>query len=88
MAGNGGPTSGVARRVGDGAPLVLSPRSTGERLGLLAAILSSSRWVGRWQARARDRRLLASFDDRMLRDIGLDRASLDTESTGSFWRRR
>jgi len=45
-------------------------------------------WVGRWQMRARDRRLLASFDDRMLRDIGLDRASVDTESTGSFWRRR
>src|SRR5690242_18505223 len=42
MAGNGGPMSGVARRIGDGAPTVLSARFIRERLGLLAAILSSS----------------------------------------------
>jgi drug/metabolite transporter (DMT)-like permease/uncharacterized protein YjiS (DUF1127 family) len=46
------------------------------------------RWIERWHALARDRRVLASFDDRMLRDIGLDRASVDTESTRSFWRLR
>ena len=46
------------------------------------------RWIERWHALARDRRVLASFDERMLRDIGLDRASVDTESTRSFWRLR
>jgi hypothetical protein len=32
--------------------------------------------------------LVASFNDRMLRDIGLDRASIDDDSTTSFWRLR
>jgi drug/metabolite transporter (DMT)-like permease/uncharacterized protein YjiS (DUF1127 family) len=49
------------------------------------------RLVGRiiaWHKRARGRRLLASFDDRMLRDIGIDRARAANESTASFWRLR
>src|SRR5690242_17805303 len=46
-----------------------------------------ARWVERWQVRARDRRLLSSLDDHALRDLGLDRADVDTESTHSFWRR-
>ena len=41
-----------------------------------------------WHERVRSRRLLASFDDRMLRDIGIDRATIENESTASFWRDR
>jgi uncharacterized protein YjiS (DUF1127 family) len=41
-----------------------------------------------WRERARGRRLLASFDDRMLRDIGIDRARIEKESASSFWRYR
>ncbi len=49
-----------------------------------------ARWVERivsWRRRARDRRLLARRDDRLLRDIGLDRGAVEDESTTSFWRR-
>jgi uncharacterized protein YjiS (DUF1127 family) len=38
--------------------------------------------------RVRDRRLLARYDERMLRDIGIDAAAVDNESTVSFWRLR
>lgn len=36
--------------------------------------------------RARDRRLLERRDDRLLRDIGIDRGAVEDESTASFWR--
>jgi uncharacterized protein YjiS (DUF1127 family) len=41
-----------------------------------------------WDQRRRDRRRLASLDDRMLRDIGIDRATAGSDSTSSFWRLR
>jgi uncharacterized protein YjiS (DUF1127 family) len=39
-----------------------------------------------WNRRARDRRQLASLDDRALRDMNIDRATVENESTMSFWR--
>jgi len=36
----------------------------------------------------RDRRLLASLDDRTLRDIGIRRDSVERDSTSSLWRLR
>src|SRR3954452_18667185 len=39
-----------------------------------------------WRERARCRRVLASFNDRMLRDLGIDRAVVEGESTS--WLRR
>lgn len=36
--------------------------------------------------RAQERRRLARLDDRLLRDIGLDRATADTEAGKPFWR--
>jgi len=39
-----------------------------------------------WQERARTRRRLASFDDRLLSDIGLTRADVATEYDKPFWR--
>lgn len=47
-----------------------------------------ARWIERWRMRVRDRRLLASFDDHALRDLGIDRTDVETESTHSFWRGR
>lgn len=41
-----------------------------------------------WDQRRRDRRLLASLDDGNLRDIGIDRATAESDSTTSFWRLR
>ncbi len=41
-----------------------------------------------WNRRVRDRRLLARCDKRMLRDMGIDAAAVDNESTVSFWRVR
>jgi uncharacterized protein YjiS (DUF1127 family) len=45
-------------------------------------------WVEWWQTHMRDRRLLSSLGHHALRDLGLDRADVDTESTQSFWRSR
>ena len=38
-----------------------------------------------WQDRSRERALLATYDDHMLRDIGLSRADVDRESRKPFW---
>ena len=39
-----------------------------------------------WHERTRQRRQLASLDDRALRDIGIDRASAHFEASKPFWR--
>ncbi len=39
-----------------------------------------------WAERARQRRLLATLDDRLLDDIGLSRADVSRESDKPFWR--
>jgi uncharacterized protein YjiS (DUF1127 family) len=38
-----------------------------------------------WRERARQRRNLASLDDRMLKDIGIDRATARKEADKPFW---
>ena len=42
--------------------------------------------LGAWQERASARRALARLDDRMLSDIGVDRATADDEINKPFWR--
>ena len=44
--------------------------------------------VALWRQSARDQDSLANLDDRALRDIGLDRASVEQESSMWFWRLR
>jgi len=42
--------------------------------------------IAEWRARARDRRELASLDNRSLRDMGLDHASVWAECEKPWWR--
>lgn len=39
-----------------------------------------------WMQRAEERRMLGELDERMLRDVGIDRAALLLESEKPFWR--
>ena len=39
-----------------------------------------------WQDRASSRRMLRGLDDHMLRDIGIDRATADSEGSTPLWR--
>jgi uncharacterized protein YjiS (DUF1127 family) len=48
-------------------------------LGAFASVI-----VG-WFERSRQRRALATLDDRLLRDIGLTRAEAQREATKPFW---
>jgi uncharacterized protein YjiS (DUF1127 family) len=50
-----------------------------------AALVRLDETIGRWHTRARDRRALASLDDRMLLDVGLTRADVQRESAKLFW---
>jgi uncharacterized protein YjiS (DUF1127 family) len=59
--------------------------------GAAGALRALARLVGHvvsWDRRVRAGQMLASLDDRMLRDIGIDRATAESGSTASFWRFR
>jgi uncharacterized protein YjiS (DUF1127 family) len=43
--------------------------------------------LGEWADRVRQRRHLMALDDRILRDIGLDRGHIISEAEKPFWRR-
>jgi uncharacterized protein YjiS (DUF1127 family) len=50
-----------------------------------------ARWLEHfvaWYQGFADRRLLASLDDRQLRDLGIDRSAVGGGSTSSYWRLR
>lgn len=49
-------------------------------------LISSIDMVGIWRQRLRQRRHLASLDDRLLRDVGLTRADATRETAKPFWR--
>ena len=50
------------------------------------AIGSALNRLARWRALRLEREHLASFDDRMLQDIGLTRADVEREYHKPFWR--
>ena len=66
---------------------------TTETLSMLVVpLLRAGAALGRWLWRltladtvARERRTLAMLDDRLLRDIGVDRATAHAESAKHYW---
>ena len=67
-------------------------RSPGQGLGartvrsLIYALRQAATVLREWQRRRRDRAVLAAFDDRMLRDIGVTRVDALFEINKPFWR--
>ena len=60
--------------------------TTGTRPGLGHLLLRTPGMLNLWYERSRQRRQLAGLDDRLLRDIGIDRATVETEISKPFWR--
>jgi uncharacterized protein YjiS (DUF1127 family) len=56
------------------------------RLRLAADVVQLASQCSDWSCRARQRRLLVTLDDRMLKDIGLTRADAMVEADKPFWR--
>ena len=59
-------------------------RSLAERI--TAAALAAFAQVREWRERARSRHALLRLDDRMLRDLGIDRATAEYKGSLPFWR--
>lgn len=55
-------------------------------LGLGCLFLAALQTVELWYERDRQRRRLAQLDDRLLRDIGIDRLAAMEEFSKPFWR--
>lgn len=53
---------------------------------LVSILETAARVVYTWQARADERRHLASLPDHILKDVGLDRMQVATEVEKPFWR--
>lgn len=53
--------------------------------GLGRLIFSTPRTLKLWYERHRQRRRLAQLDERLLRDIGIDRAEAMREVSKAFW---
>lgn len=64
------------------ASLTLKPR----RSFVLQAVVGVFEQLAVWQDRRRQRFALARLDDRMLRDIGLTYADVDSEISKPFWK--
>tara|TARA_R110002096_G_scaffold189927_1_gene370734 strand:- start:995 stop:1240 length:246 start_codon:yes stop_codon:yes gene_type:complete len=56
-----------------------------ERIEALVQMISNT--LSQWASRSRDRRHLASMNERMLQDIGLSRGSLEIELSKYFWQK-
>ncbi len=64
-----------------------APIRTGAILSVLAgAVVRAACMVQQWRERARQRHVLATLDDRMLKDIGVSRATARMEVEKPFWR--
>ncbi|WP_417791767.1 DUF1127 domain-containing protein [Stutzerimonas xanthomarina] len=60
-------------------------RSAIPRFSLAATLRAAWQQLGRWHALYRQRQQLASLSDEMLKDIGLSRADIETETIRPFW---
>lgn len=62
--------------------LLSRPTAAAEAKSLFSRLIKEL-WV--WNARSESRRSLAALDDRLLQDIGLDRADVNREISKPFW---
>lgn len=69
---------------GWGPRLIERRLSLGERIS--AAAVAAFAQVREWRERARSRQALLKLDDRMLRDLGIDRATAQYLGSRPFWR--
>ena len=53
---------------------------------LHAALMAAADTISIWRERTRMRRQLLLLDDRLLRDIGIDRLQAQSEAAKPFWR--
>jgi uncharacterized protein YjiS (DUF1127 family) len=65
----------------------VSPGSRSSVQALSARLVKAADTLLLWRKRARDRRLLAELDDRLLGDIGISRGDAIYEMDKPFWRR-
>jgi uncharacterized protein YjiS (DUF1127 family) len=66
---------------------IARPQRATERLGRAVSHAAGAlRRLADWSERARMRRELGRLDDRLLRDIGVDRASASYEADKPFWK--
>jgi uncharacterized protein YjiS (DUF1127 family) len=69
-----------------GRTIVALQRRSSGRFSLKQLLSNLVVRLQEWQEQAHSRRLLATLDDRMLSDIGIDRATAAKESSAPFWR--
>ena len=67
------------------APLDFYRRTEHSVQTLAERLLNLWRTLEIWQVRARQRRDLLDLDDRLLRDIGINRAVAEREASKPFW---
>jgi uncharacterized protein YjiS (DUF1127 family) len=74
----------------NGGPARHFPRAgllvTTMKHALSGALVRCLRRFRHWQQRRRDRRVLKKLDERALRDLGIDRPSVEIDSVITFWR--
>jgi uncharacterized protein YjiS (DUF1127 family) len=58
---------------------------TGNRNMIGSTVLRAVENILMWRERAKSRRALLGMDDRMLSDVGLDRATARSEGDRPFW---
>ncbi len=63
--------------------LIERRQSLGERIA--TAVVAAFAQVREWRERARSRHALLRLDDRMLRDLGIDRVTAQYLGSRSFW---
>jgi uncharacterized protein YjiS (DUF1127 family) len=63
---------------------ILRRTATGIAAMFWAPLVAASN-LPAWRERGRQRAMLATLDDRMLRDIGIDRARAQREAEKPFW---
>jgi uncharacterized protein YjiS (DUF1127 family) len=83
---NANPTAGYLRR--SAAPPISPSRHRSSRATAAVATraVAALALLRLWRRRARERALLATLDERMLRDICVERSDVEREINQPFWR--